>query len=79
MRVTGEGVETQSQADFLTDNGCDELQGFMISRPKPLANLAHLIDLQPMDAIDEPVEPSRLKRAKRKPAADRDLRIVKKA
>lgn len=79
MRVTGEGVETQSQADFLTDNGCDELQGFMISRPKPLANLGHLIDLQPMDAIDEPVEPARLKRAKRKPAADRDLRIVKKA
>ena len=47
MRCTGEGVETPAQADFLRDNGCEELQGFMFSRPQPLEKLAHLITVAP--------------------------------
>lgn len=33
LRVVAEGVETQMAYDFLRDNGCDEAQGYFISRP----------------------------------------------
>ncbi|MGX4643024.1 putative bifunctional diguanylate cyclase/phosphodiesterase [Massilia sp. SYSU DXS3249] len=35
MRVNAEGVETMGQGRFLIEHGCDELQGYMISRPVP--------------------------------------------
>ncbi|HJW54540.1 MAG TPA: EAL domain-containing protein [Burkholderiaceae bacterium] len=35
MRVVAEGVETQQQAHLLRALGCDELQGYLISRPVP--------------------------------------------
>jgi diguanylate cyclase (GGDEF)-like protein len=33
VEVTAEGVETAEQRDFLARIGCDELQGFLLSRP----------------------------------------------
>jgi EAL domain-containing protein (putative c-di-GMP-specific phosphodiesterase class I) len=33
LRVVAEGVETERQANLLIDLGCDELQGFLYSRP----------------------------------------------
>jgi diguanylate cyclase (GGDEF)-like protein len=37
LSVTAEGVETLSQRDVLTGLGCDRLQGYLISKPLPLA------------------------------------------
>ncbi len=35
LRVVAEGVETLAQQDFLTDLGCDSLQGFLLGHPMP--------------------------------------------
>lgn len=37
--VIAEGVETELQRDFLATHHCDEAQGFLYSRPLPLAQL----------------------------------------
>jgi EAL domain-containing protein (putative c-di-GMP-specific phosphodiesterase class I) len=42
MQVTAEGVETELQRDFLVSCGCQELQGFLFSKPLPLPRLQAL-------------------------------------
>ncbi|BCW18464.1 hypothetical protein NtRootA9_11720 [Arthrobacter sp. NtRootA9] len=39
LTVTGEGIETPEQADYLTSLGCDSLQGYLFSRPEPATRL----------------------------------------
>jgi diguanylate cyclase (GGDEF)-like protein len=40
MKVVAEGVETQEQADFLRRLGCNEMQGWLLSRAQPAQQLA---------------------------------------
>jgi EAL domain-containing protein (putative c-di-GMP-specific phosphodiesterase class I) len=35
MTVVAQGVETREQADFLSRNACDEVQGFFFDKPLP--------------------------------------------
>ena len=58
LKIVAEGVETAAQQEFLTDMGCDSLQGFLFGKPMPpaefLAALALLQDgLEPL-----PLNPS---------------------
>jgi diguanylate cyclase (GGDEF)-like protein len=43
MKVVGEGVETVMQSDFLTQHGCDEIQGYLYARPTSAAEIGQLI------------------------------------
>lgn len=38
-RVTAEGVETDAQADYLRAQACDQLQGYLLGRPRPAGDL----------------------------------------
>jgi EAL domain-containing protein (putative c-di-GMP-specific phosphodiesterase class I) len=40
FRVVAEGVETGEQAEFLHWHGCDQIQGYLVSRPQPAEQLA---------------------------------------
>ena len=44
LKTIAEGVETQEQAKFLKDLGCDEVQGFMYARPMPESELIEYIN-----------------------------------
>ncbi|MBC7951936.1 MAG: EAL domain-containing protein [Rhodospirillaceae bacterium] len=40
LEVIAEGVETEEQAEFLRARNCDQVQGFLFGRPKPLTDVA---------------------------------------
>ncbi|MBW8466213.1 EAL domain-containing protein [Acidovorax sp.] len=42
LQVTAEGVETPQQADYLVQQGCDVLQGYVFARPMPVSQFLAL-------------------------------------
>jgi len=55
MTTTAEGVETAAQAAIVRADGCTDMQGFLVSRPVPAAEVAALIARHgtPHDARDD--------------------------
>ena len=52
MKITAEGIETDSQLSFIQEQGCDEVQGFLTGRPIAAADFLQLTGgpVQPVDA-----------------------------
>jgi predicted signal transduction protein with EAL and GGDEF domain len=48
--VIAEGVESEEQRAMLLSYGCDELQGFLTGKPRPIADYAQMVGGKPMKA-----------------------------
>ncbi|MEM7427200.1 MAG: bifunctional diguanylate cyclase/phosphodiesterase, partial [Pseudomonadota bacterium] len=60
LSVTAEGVETEDQARMLKESGCQELQGYLFSRPISAEELAKTDLVADCVASQEPKEPPAL-------------------
>ncbi|MDP1883715.1 MAG: EAL domain-containing protein, partial [Bradyrhizobium sp.] len=57
MTVIAEGVETVEQQAFLRSHACDEMQGYLFSKPLPPAQLASLLRSAPV-LVSPPLQPA---------------------
>jgi diguanylate cyclase (GGDEF)-like protein len=57
MTIVAEGVETPAQEAFLRAHDCDEIQGFLFSRPLPPDQLADLLQPTPR-LVSPPLQPA---------------------
>ena len=47
FKTIAEGVETDEQLRFLKECGCDEVQGYFISKPLPAEQLEQFVRSRP--------------------------------
>jgi diguanylate cyclase (GGDEF)-like protein/PAS domain S-box-containing protein len=59
LRTIAEGVETAEQLTFLRQQGCNEVQGYLLARPMPAADCARLLR---EGRLAEVLRPARRKR-----------------
>jgi EAL domain-containing protein (putative c-di-GMP-specific phosphodiesterase class I) len=52
MSIVAEGVETQEQLGFLTNEGCDVVQGYFLGKPAPIGQYAALVGRPGGDTIE---------------------------
>ena len=53
MRVTAEGIETERQLQQVRKLGCTEIQGYLLSRPRPATEIFRLLP-QLNESVDNP-------------------------
>ncbi|HEX7990599.1 MAG TPA: EAL domain-containing protein, partial [Stenotrophomonas sp.] len=54
MRVVAEGVETPAEAAMLKQQGCDELQGYLYSRPLRPREMVQWLRSGPAELLEPP-------------------------
>ncbi|MBS0346005.1 MAG: EAL domain-containing protein [Proteobacteria bacterium] len=56
LKVVAEGIETVVQRDYLKACDCDEMQGYLFSRPLPAADFEDLLQRQTLAATRTPLQ-----------------------
>ena len=51
MSVLAEGIESPDQLELLSETGCDEVQGYLLGHPKPLADI---IEAGELSRVEQP-------------------------
>ena len=54
LPVVAEGVETEEQLSFLASKSCDGIQGYIVGRPKPIAEYAEVVGRAPFGKKKKP-------------------------
>ena len=54
LRILAEGVETEAQRHLLSELACDDMQGFLFSRPLPAAEFEEFLNASAFPSPDRP-------------------------
>jgi diguanylate cyclase (GGDEF)-like protein/PAS domain S-box-containing protein len=52
MSIVAEGVETQEQLSFLSDEGCDAVQGYFLGKPQPIGHYDALVGRSAANGVE---------------------------
>jgi diguanylate cyclase (GGDEF)-like protein len=69
LRVVAEGVELAEQHDFLRENGCGEIQGYLFSRPLATQDFFHFVQEQEVKKVADKLMRLVMERGTARPVA----------